>query len=133
MEEVQFSRKELGELYTHFMVSGHVTVTCGTFDHHMTSTFNTVPQEGHRQATFWGGGLQYSVISNSSKTEPTIDKKRFVALFCQLSPWKHIWQVEKQAELAFEVSLNYLQYIHTCMQTVCNTSMHCYTTARSSE
>lgn len=118
MEEVQFSRKELGELYTHFMVSGHVTVTCSTFewscDRHMTSTFNTNPQEGHRQATFWGGGLQYSVISNSSKTEPTIDKKRFVDLFCQLSPWKHIWQVERQAELAFEVGLSYLHaYLHT--------------------
>ena len=77
------------------------------------------PQEGHRQATFWGGGLQYSVISNSSKTEPTIDKERFVDLFCRLSPWKHIWQVNHKAALAFEVSPQHMYCITYYYVLVC--------------
>ena len=88
----------------------------------MTCTPLPCTQEGHRQATFWGGGLQYSVISNSSKTEPTIDKKRFVDLFCRLSPWKHMWQVEDQAELAFVVGQT--TSIHT--STLAFTPVHTY-------
>jgi hypothetical protein len=79
MDEVQFSRSELEALYSHFM-------------------------EAHRRATFWGSNLQYAVMEGSNKTEPTIDRERFVEAFCKLTPWQNLHHVEKKAEIAFDIT-----------------------------
>ena len=72
----------------------------------MCNIFSIYPltiQEAHRRATFWGGNLQYAVMEGSNKTEPTIDRERFVEAFCKLTPWQNLHHVEKKAEIAFDV------------------------------
>ena len=55
----------------------------------MTVRISYFPQEGHRQAIFWGGGGDRFQRMNSSytKQEPTIDLERFTMIFRYLSPW----------------------------------------------
>ena len=92
MEEVQLSRKELDILYAHFLVSPNANTTF---------FFSLLPycikQEAHRKASFWGNTLQFSRIYGSQKTEPTIDKERFIETFCRLTPWKHMGKVAEKA------------------------------------
>ncbi len=62
------------------------------------------PQEGHRQAMFWGGGVRFQQASSSNtKQEPTIDLERFTMIFRYLSPWGFGEHAKTIAMRAFKV------------------------------
>ena len=70
-----------------------------------------LPQEGHRQAVFWGKKANFQMVTSSyAHLEPTIDQQRFVMLFKCLSTWGLGDHSNLMAKRLFKVST-----IDTCV------------------